>query len=182
MLALLAAALAASTPSPAPAPAVQSPALDSGPVLESTAPWWERITVVVDDKGEQKSCLYETSRNGAEACDPAMAASVKVDGDSDPGIFSKVTFERRFSPGGRPDAGRLQPGDTLLGQQVMFLTIDPKGAIESCKLVATSGNAPADYGCDQARQEQFRAHANAQPGARQGFMTVLAYGHTERIA
>ena len=182
MLALLAAALAASTPSPAPAPTVQSPALDSAPVLESTAPWWERITVVVDDKGEQKSCFYETSKKGTEACNRAMASSVKVDGDGNAGVFSKVTFERRFSPGGRPDSGRLQPGDKLLGQQVMFLTIDAKGAIESCKVVATSGDVPADYGCDQARQEQFRAQANAQPGARQGFMTVLAYGHTEQIA
>jgi len=181
VLAFLAAAVAASTPSPAPqSPAAQSPAAQS-PALESAMPWWERITVVVDDKGEQKSCRFETNQKGAEACDQAMAASIQSDGEGDAGIFSKVTFERRFSPG-RPDAGRLQPGDTLLGRQVMFLTIDAKGAIESCKLVATSGEVPPDYGCDEARKDRFRAHANVEPGARQGFMTLLAYGHTERIA
>jgi hypothetical protein len=179
VLALLAAALAASTPSPAaPSPT------DESSTLDSAKSWWEKITVVVDDKGKQRSCRYQTSASpsGAEACGQALASSIKVDGEGDAGIFSKVTFERRFSPGGRPDAGRLQPGDKLLGQQVMFLTIDAKGAIESCKLVATVGDSPPGYSCDEASKEQFQAHANAGPAARQGFMTVLAYGHTERIA
>ena len=69
------------------------------------------------------------------------------------GQFKKVTFERRFSPGAAQlDAGKLQPGDMLLGRQVMFLTIDAKGAIQSCKVVASSGDAPPDYGCDEAEE------------------------------
>lgn len=190
MLGFLAAALAAPTPSPIPeSPTVEPPAAESmiadSPVLESGMPWWERITVTVDDKGKQQACRYETSvsANGAEACAAEMAASVKAGGASGgSGAFSKVTFERRFSPGGRLDSGRLQPGDTLLGRQVMFLTFDVKGLIDSCKIVAVSGEVRPDYGCKDVRKEQFRAQASADPAARQAFMTVLAYGHTERIA
>ena len=168
MLALFAAALAASSPST---------------VLESSVPWWERITVTVDDKGKQQSCQYQISLppSAARACDPEIAASVKAAGDGRSGVYSKVTFERRFSPGGQLDSGRLEPGDTLLGRQVMFLTFDAKGAIESCKVVAATGELAFHYNCDEARKEQFKAQAFASP-ARQAFMTVLAYGHTEQIA
>jgi hypothetical protein len=189
VLAFLAAALAAFAPSPAPAspatepPAAQAPA-DGSDILETSMPWWERITVTVDDKGKQQSCRYEISLSpsSAEACDQEIAASVKADRDGRLGVYSKVTIERRFSPGGRLDAGRLQPGDTLIGRQVMFLTFDAKGAIESCKVVASSGDARPDYDCDAAKKEQFRAQASADPAARQAFMTILAYGHTEHIA
>lgn len=189
MLAFLAAALAAFAPSPAPAspatepPTTKAPA-DESAILESSVAWWERITVTVDDKGKQQSCKYEISLSpsSAEACDQEIAASVKAGRDGRFGVYSKVTFERRFSPGGRLDAGRLQPGDTLLGRQVMFLTFDAKGAIESCKVVASSGDARPDYDCDEAKKEQFRAQASADPAARQAFMTVLAYGHEEHIA
>lgn len=168
MLALFA-ALAASTPSP---------------VLEASVPWWERITVTVDDKGKQQSCRYEASLApaGAKACSDEMAASVSGSGRGPSGHYSKVTFERRFSPGGELDSGRLEPGDELLGRQVMFLTIDAEGSIESCKVVATTGDMSFQYNCEAARKEQFRMPANAGPSARQAFMTVLAYGHSEQIA
>jgi hypothetical protein len=147
-------------------------------------PWWERITVTVDDKGKQQSCQYEMSLSpaGAEECDEATAASVGAGSSSQVGLFSKVTFERRFSPGGQLDSGRLQPGDQLLGRQVMHLTFDAKGSIEACRVVAATGDLAFQYDCDEARKEQFRAHATADPGVRQAFMTVLAYGHMERIA
>ena len=169
MLAILAAALAATTPSP---------------ILEASMPWWERITVTVDDKGKQQACRYEASlsRAGEKACDERMAASVAPGRQSASGRYSKVTFERRFSPGSQLDSGRLQPGDQLLGRQVMFLTIDTEGSIESCDVVATSGEMAFQYDCDEARKEHFRAQASAGPGARQAFMTVLAYGHSEHIA
>jgi len=169
-------------PASAPEPATQAPATaaSDSDVLESAAPWWEKITVTVDDKGTQQSCRYETSTAGSAACDKEIADSIRP-GKGMQGQFKKVTFERRFSPGGRLDAGKLQPGDMLLGRQVMFLTIDANGAIQSCKVVATSGDAPPDYGCEEARKEQFKAEASA--GAeRQAFMTVLAYGHLESIA
>ena len=168
MLAFLAAVLAAST---------------QVSVLEASVPWWERISVTFDDKGKQQACTYQSSlsRSGAEDCDEATASSIKSRGAKGPGAFSKLTFERRFSIG-RPDSGQLQPGDTLLGRQVMYLTIGAEGSIESCKVLATSGDMPPEYDCEEVRSEQFRAAADASSEApRQAFMTVLAYGHTEQI-
>ena len=168
MLALFAAVLAASAPTP---------------VLEASVPWWERVTVTMDDKGKQQSCRYEKSLSPSEAgaCDEAIAASVGAGAKGPSGVYSKVTYERRFSPE-RVDNGHLQPGDTLLGRQVMFLAIDAGGAITSCHVVATSGDMAFQYDCDAARKEQFRAEASAEPGARQAFMTIVAYGHSEQIA
>jgi hypothetical protein len=188
VLAFLAAALATSaapvsaTPT-TPAPVTAAPATPAAPVLESATPWWERITVTVDDKGTKQNCRYQisTSPTGAEACDKATAASISAVGGGTSGVFTKMTYERRFSPAGKLDSGRLQPGDTLVGRQVMYLTIDPKGSILSCKVVAASGASP-NYDCDTAKKEQFRAALTPAPAARQAFMTVLAYGHTERVA
>ncbi len=171
MLALVAAALAAATPSP---------------MLEASTPWWERITVTVDDKGTQQSCKYQSSLStaGAEACDEEIASSIEAGGaKGGPGVLSKLTFERRFSPGAKLDSGRLHTGDKLLGQQVMFLTIGGDGAIESCRVVGTSGELLPAYGCAEAKSEQFRVQASAKAqAARQAFMTITVYGHTENIA
>ena len=174
MLAFLAAVLATS---------IQTSAEVS--VLEPAMPWWERITVTYDDKGAQQSCKYHSSlsASGPEACEDAMSAGLKSRaGKSQAGVYSKITFERRFSPV-TPDSGRLQPGDQLLGRQVMYLTINAEGAIDSCKVVATSGDTPPEYDCEEVKAEQFRAQASAATGApRQAFMTILAYGHMEQIA
>ena len=155
-------------------------------MLEASTPWWERISVTVDDKGTQQSCFYQSSLSptGAETCDEAMAASVQPRRTQlQSGLYSKLTFERRFSPGGKLDSGRLQAGDELLGQQVMFLTIDPDGSIGSCRVVGTSGDLLPTYGCDEAKSEQFRAQASAPSQApRQAFMTIMVYGHQEQIA
>lgn len=171
MLALVVAALAAAT---------------SAPMLEASVPWWERISVTLDDKGRQQSCTYQSSQSpvGAKACDDAMAASIQPRSSRGPsGLYSKLTFERRFSPGGKLDSGRLQTGDKLLGQQVMFLTFAPDGSIGSCRVVGTSGDMLLAYGCEQAKAEQFRAQASAPSGApHQAFMTILVYGHQEHIA
>jgi len=187
VIALLAAAIAATVQSPtADAPSIEAAAADELAVLESSLPWWERITVTVDDKGRQHSCHYEASLSGggARICDKAMADSVEAGSSGQAGVLSRVTFERRFTPGGQLlESGSLQPGDTLLGRQVMFLTFDSAGAIASCKMVETSGDAAPTYDCEEAKKEQFRAQANAAGGAaRQAFMTILAYGHTEEIA
>lgn len=172
MLAFVAAALAASTPSL---------------MLEASVPWWERITVTVDDKGTQQSCKYQSSlsANGAETCDEAMAESVAPPAGTGAttGLYSTLTFERRFSPGEKLDSGRLQTGDKLLGQQVMFLTFDSAGSIESCRIVGVSGEMRPSYGCAEAKAEQFRVPARAPAGEpHQAFMTILVYGHQEQIA
>jgi len=182
--ALLAAAPSAVSASPAPATDAPAPeAASSDEILESAVPWWEKITVTVNDKGEQASCRYETSAAGSKACDQAMAESILTSGKGSTGITRKVTFERRFSPGAASlDAGKLAPGDLLLGRSVMYLTIDAKGAIDSCKVVSPAGDAPPAYGCDDVKKEQFRAVAGASAVPRQAFLTVLSYGHEENVA
>ena len=149
-------------------------------------PWWERISVTVDDKGNQQSCNYQASRllTGPEACDAEMASTMPaIRAKGGPGLYSKLTFERRFSPGAKLDSGRLQAGDKLLGQQVMHLTFNANGAIASCKVVGTSGEMIPTYDCDEVKAEQFRAAASPVSAApRQAFMTILVYGHQEQIA
>jgi hypothetical protein len=176
VLALLAAVLAMSTPAPAPTPS---------PMLEASVPWWERITVTVDDKGAQQSCKYQSSLSakGAETCDEEMASSIASPKSEASGAFSKLTFERRFSPGAKLDSGPLETGDKLLGQQVMFLTIDGEGSIQSCRIVGTSGDMLPAYGCEEAKTEQFRVRTSASSGApHQAFMSIRVYGHQEQIA
>ena len=174
MLAFFAVALAASTSAPAT------------PALDASVPWFERITVTLDDKGAQKSCKYQysLSSTGVEDCNKEMVAGVAPEGTKgQQGVYSKLTFERRFSPGAKLDNGKLPAGDKLLGQQVMFLTIDAKGEIEACKILATSGELLPAYDCDQAKTEQFKLAASAPSEApRQAFMTVTVYGHQEQIA
>lgn len=174
MLASLVLALAAAVPS------VPST------TLESSVAWWERVAVTVDGSGEQQSCTFQSSlqATGPKACDDAVAAGLKVSGSGPPqGAYSKVTFERRFSPAGRLDSGTLQTGDTLLARQVLFLTIGEDGSIDGCKVIATGGEMALAYGCEEARAEQFRAaDRTGSTEARQAFLTILAYSHQEQIA
>ena len=175
MLSLIAAALAAATPSPPPSPA-----------LDASAPWWEKITRTIDGSGTERSCKYETSLlpKSAEGCEVEASVGIGARGVSArAGLTSKLTFERRFSPGGRLDSGRLQPGDTLLTRHVMFLTIDPAGSVQSCRVVAALGDEASAYGCAEAKAERFQARAGSTAeGTRQAFMTILVYGHTEQVA
>jgi hypothetical protein len=187
VLAFLAAVLAASTTTPSTPPAKSAtPAQGTQQleVLESTMPWWERITVAFDDKGAQQSCRYQSSLSlaAAAACDDEMASNFKSrpGGDPQAGVYSKLTFERRFSPV-TPDSGRLQPGDQLLGRQVMYLTINAQGSIDSCKVVSSSGDMTPQYDCDAVKSETFRQASASSAHPRQAFMTVLAYGHMEQI-
>ena len=109
---------------------------------------------------------------------------MQVSGSGAPqGAYSKITFERRFSPAAALDSGKLEAGDTLLARQVLFLTIAADGSIDGCKVVATGGDMKLAYGCEEAKAEQFRVSDQGRPaGARQAFLTILAYGHEEQIA
>ena len=76
-------------------------------------------------------------------------------------------------------------GDTLLGQQVMALAIDSVGKVRGCTVVVRSGDVMPEYGCEEAKAERFQASASAEPAAvatRQGYMTILIYGHEEQLA
>lgn len=171
MLSLVALAAAAAT-------AAQPPALNA------STPWWDKITMVMDSDGTEKSCTYETSLEPtlASRCETEESGLPGKKAKTPAGVVTKISFERRFSPGNRPEPGRLQPGDTLLGRQLIHLTIDGSGAVKSCKVVDVSGDAP-DYGCKEAQSETFALKASAPAnGLQQAFMTILVYGHAEQLA
>ena len=113
--------------------------------------------------------------------DGAQASAAKGAGAKDQ--FTRLTFERRFTPGAKPDMV-LQPGETLLGGRVMALAIDAHGAVKDCQVVATSGSVTPQYGCADLQAERFEAsvggqHANAAP--REGYMSIIVYGHSEHV-
>ncbi len=151
----------------------------------ATSPWWEKITVTYDADGSQRSCAYETSfTDRSRQCEvedaPASAADA---GSGTPGVHTTITFERRFTPGARPELAKLEPGDTLLGGHVMSVAIDGSGVVRGCSVVAVSGDSTPAYDCDQVRAERFKASAGARAQESQtGFLTVLVYGREEQIA
>jgi hypothetical protein len=66
----------------------------------------------------------------------------------------------------------------------MVLAIDAKGAVKGCRVVAASGAMRPEYNCDDAQAEKFKA--SYTPGAkeapdREGYMTILVYGHSEHM-
>ena len=162
--------------------AVAAPAMASTPGL-SVDPWWEKITVTMNHDGQAQGCRYEASAAspGAKDCKVVGANGAAVTSAKDQ--YATVTFERRFNPGGAPPAeSAMQPGDKLLGRQVMALAIDGAGKVSGCKIVAATGETGLTYGCEDVAAEQFAtgATAKAKP-QRQGFMTILVYGHTEHV-
>jgi hypothetical protein len=153
--------------------------------LSSTAPWWEKVTVTIAGDGKAQACRYETSLDPAAAqeCDVTgnQAAMAGGSGSSSKSDVTRITFERRFTPGALPASAELQPGDTLLGRQVMALAIDAAGSVKGCKVVATSGDMTPDYGCKDASAEKFEASAAKATAGHEGVMTILVYGHAEHV-
>jgi hypothetical protein len=167
-LAALALVAASTTSTPAPLP---------------NASWWERVTMTVSGDGEGKSCRFESSLEPGtvKRCD-VTAASMKASAEGS-GVYTRITFERRFSPGDRPDIGELQPGDTLLGSQVMALGIDDSGAVDSCRILVSAGDLLPDYGCQEVRAERFSASTGqTSERAHHGYMTIIVYGHSAHVA
>jgi hypothetical protein len=154
------------------------------PALSSTAPWWEKVTVTIAGDGKPQACRYETSLDPAAAkeCDVTGNQAAMVEGSGNKSDVTRITFERRFTPGTAPASAELQPGDTLLGRQVMTLAIDAAGSVKGCKIIATSGDMTPDYSCKDAQAEKFEASAaKATALGREGVMTILVYGHAEHV-
>jgi hypothetical protein len=158
----------------------------SPPALVSSAPWWEKVTVTVNSDGEPRSCSYQTSLTPTKAKSCAVSgtsAALASDSVGSKDEFTRITFERRFSPTAEPGGGTIHPTETLLGGQVMALAIDSAGTVKGCKIVATSGDMTPDYGCAEAATERFEASGVAKADhSREGFMTILVYGHAEHVA
>ena len=157
----------------------------ASPAPMSTTSWWERITVTYDGAGLERSCDYETSfsRSGPQRCEVETApASMRKCPGGVAGVQTKITFERRFTPGAPRDLDSLKPGDTFLGGHVMMVAIGRDGSVSGCSIVAASGEARPAYGCEQVRAERFQASAGGAARESQvGFLTVFVYGHEEEI-
>ena len=169
--------------------ALASASAHPSPAHNPSTPWWERVTVTVTDDGQTQSCRYESSLrpDNAQNCSvvgsEASLAKASSSGSGGKDEVTRITFERRFSPTASPSLASLQPGETLLGGQMMALAIDGAGAVKNCRVVATSGAVTPQYGCDEATAEHFSARTSARPGSanREGYMTVLVYGHSEHV-
>lgn len=145
-----------------------------------SAGWWEKVTVRMAGDGETKNCQYSTNLPSGTAPDcQVVGGSVSVEPASAKDGLTTITFERRFSPGGAPASETvMQKGDTLLGRKVMVLAIDGEGKVSGCREVDRDGDTGLAYGCEEASKEQFEATSAI---ARQGFMTILVYGHEEHM-
>ena len=160
-----------------------APAVASSPGL-SVGSWWEKITIVMTNEGKAQGCTYQTNLAAppAQDCKVVGANGAAVQPTSAKGQYSRITFERRFNPGAAADETVMQPGDKLLGRQVMALAIDEAGKVSGCKVVAATGETGLSYGCEEAQAERFEAAASRSAAPRrEGFMTILVYGHTEHV-
>ena len=156
----------------------------SSPDVLSTTPWWEKITITYGDDGSRRSCNYESSRalGSKEACDGETARVTAAKAStSNGGVQTKITFERSFTPGAMPNIRDLEPGDALLGGLVMMVAIDRDGSVRGCSVVAETGEAKPEYGCDQVRAERFQASVGGTQDSQLGTLTVLVYGHEEEV-
>jgi hypothetical protein len=157
----------------------------SPPALVSSSPWWEKVTVTVASDGTAQSCSYQSSllQTKAKSCEVSgTATALASDEVGGNGEYTRITFERRFSLDAQQGHSDVHPGETLLGGQVMALAIDAAGSVKTCKIVATSGDMTPDYGCDEAAAERFEASAGRHTASsREGYMTVLVYGHAEHV-
>jgi hypothetical protein len=159
---------------------------DTSSTLVPNAPWWEKVTVTMDGAGQPEACRYETSLvpASAQACDvdsPDAATATKASDNKSE--VTQITFERRFSPGAAPAKPQLATGDTLLGGQVMALAIVARGSVKGCRIVSRAGSVQPDYGCSEASAERFQASlGDARPAPREGYMTIIVYGHSEHQA
>ncbi len=154
--------------------------------LELASPWWERFTFTMSGDGVEQSCEYQASVAipGSEGCgadSPSNSpGSITHSARASTGSYTKITIERRYSPGARLDPVKLETGDTLLGEQVLALSIDGSGSVSNCQVVGKSGKMIPPYGCNEARTERFEPSAiGTGQQLRQGVMTVLVYGHEE---
>jgi len=159
-----------------------APVMASTPGL-SVDNWWEKITVTMNHDGQAQACRYETSAASADAKDCTVVGASSAAATSAKDQYATITFERRFSPGGAPPMeSAMAAGDKLLGRQVMALAIDGAGKVSGCKVIAESGDTGLTYGCDDVAAERFQTGASATAAdQRQGFMTILVYGHTEHV-
>jgi hypothetical protein len=153
--------------------------------LVSSSPWWEKVTVTIAGDGQPQSCRFESSLGPQTAKDCQVQASQAALAKTSSGSkesYTRLTFERRFSPSWQPTANEAPLGDMLLGRQVMSLMIGAGGRVKGCQIVSVSGDTRPEYGCKEASAEKFQASASTTHAApHQAYMTILVYGHQEHV-
>ena len=151
----------------------------------SSSPWWEKVTVTIDGNGTAQACRYETSIDPAasQTCDVnSDQATAATKASSSKGEMTRITFERRFDPGCRKAGGPILQLATRFLVARYGAAIDPKGSVKGCRIVAASGSMRPQYSCDDATAEHFQASVGtAQRSERDGYMTILVYGHAEHM-
>ena len=161
-------------------------ATSTSSTLDSHAPWWEKVTVTIGGDGQPQGCRFESSFKPGDATNCEVQSSQAAMAKTSTGSkdsYTRITFERRFSPG-QPDPAGLPTGDKLLGQQVMALAIGAKGTVEGCRIVSADGEMRPQYGCKEASAEKFQASAHTgavTTATHEGYMTILVYGHSEHV-
>lgn len=169
----------------ASATSIATAAIADVSALDSSSPWWERVTVTIAGDGQPRSCRFESSLGPSTAKDcevQASQAAVEKTSTGSKDSYTRLTFERRFSPTWQPQANEAPKGDMLLGRQVMSLAIGAKGTVQGCQVVDASGEMKPEYGCKEASAEKFQASASTMHAApRQAYMTILVYGHKEHV-
>lgn len=168
--------------------ALASATAHTSPTLVSSSPWWEKVTVTIAGNGQPQGCRFESSLNprASQSCDVTggdKASMSSASASSESGSkdqYTRITFERRYSPATQPDLAKLQAGDTLIGGQVLAIAIGPTGEVKGCKIVAESGSMRPQYGCNEASAERFQVSAPRTPD-REAYMAVLVYGHSEHV-
>ena len=98
------------------AASIAAAATTTSSTLDSTSPWWERVTVTINGDGEAHSCRFESSLkpNEHESCDvtsPSSSAPAKLGNSGSKAEFTRVTFERRFTPHAQSEP-QVPVGDT----------------------------------------------------------------------
>jgi hypothetical protein len=164
--------------------AVASAASSNISALDSTAPWWEKVTVTIAGDGQPQACRFESSASPDAGKDCEVASSPAAMAKTATGSkdsYTRITFERRFSPQWAPRGNEAPAGDTLLGRQVMSLALGTKGQVEGCQIVSASGDMKPAYGCKEASAERFVASAPSGGAMRQVYMAILVYGHSEHV-
>ena len=96
--------------------------------------------------------------------------------------MTRITFERRFTPGREPASAELQPGETLLGQPGDGAGDRRRGQRQRLQgRVRHRGDDPGLrlQGCRRRKVRGERRQGDSH--GREGVMTILVYGHAEHV-
>lgn len=150
----------------------------SSQLLPAQAAWWERVDVTLSEDGAARGCEFTASHSRAQDCDVVSKASMTEAASPANAQLTKMTIERRFTPGERvPGTVETDIGDALIAASLLELTIDSDGSVAECRMVGQAGDSAPGFGCTDARAERYAPTA----GGSHGYMTIAISAHREQI-